>query len=330
MIFISYRKNDEPGYVGRLADGLRRRFGAQLVFQDLDDISAGEHWQPQIEANLHRSRIVLAIIGKTWLQELQKRNNSDNTEADIHQYELQVARELGLPVMPVLLRDAALPDKDTLGKLGWLLDGHAFKLHDGQNQWEQDLDKLATHIESATELEQKSDSVVSRNLRLALFSSVALLSVIIVIILNKPDEQGDVTADEGHASNLPMPLGEVTHNWEDTGGLSVLLDAATGSDAEKHLNNFKFDAGTGKQRELISQFCQTNANCIECVVSPTGEPISNASLVTMTLINNDALVEEEMKTADQNSVWPINDKPQIWENIDKLTGRRTLYSCAGD
>ncbi|MBX2835542.1 MAG: toll/interleukin-1 receptor domain-containing protein [Gammaproteobacteria bacterium] len=330
MIFISYRKNDEPGYVGRLADGLRQRFGTQHVFQDLDDIVAGENWQPQIESTLKQSHIVLAIIGTGWEKELLRRINAANLEPDIHQHELVIARKLKIPIIPVLLRNAALPDRDKLGELDWLLDGHAFRLHDGQNQWQLDLDKLASQIETATGLQQLRAPVVQRHWSLMLFSAVALLSLAIGILLNRPDEQGDVTADDGHASNLPMPLGEVTHNWEATGGLSVLLDATTGSDAEHYLNNLKFPAGTGKQRELVSQFCHANANCIECVASPTGVQLTNAALVTVTLINNDKLVEEEMKTADQKNVWSISDEPHLWENIDKFTGRRTIYSCAGD
>jgi hypothetical protein len=41
-IFISYRREDAAGDAGRLADHLRRRFGKDQVFLDIDTIDPGK------------------------------------------------------------------------------------------------------------------------------------------------------------------------------------------------------------------------------------------------------------------------------------------------
>ena len=40
-VFISYRRDDSPAYAGRLSDQLRARFGAPLVFRDIDTLKPG-------------------------------------------------------------------------------------------------------------------------------------------------------------------------------------------------------------------------------------------------------------------------------------------------
>jgi len=34
-LFINYRRDDQPGYAGRLADALESAFGADKVFRDI-------------------------------------------------------------------------------------------------------------------------------------------------------------------------------------------------------------------------------------------------------------------------------------------------------
>ena len=44
-IFLSYRRADEPGYVGRLADSLEGAFGEGSVYRDVDSERAGGNWK---------------------------------------------------------------------------------------------------------------------------------------------------------------------------------------------------------------------------------------------------------------------------------------------
>ena len=45
-IFLNYRRSDDPGYVGRLADSLERVFEKDTVYRDLDNERASGNWPP--------------------------------------------------------------------------------------------------------------------------------------------------------------------------------------------------------------------------------------------------------------------------------------------
>ena len=48
-IFISYRRQDTPGYAGRLSDDLRDRFGPDQVFMDIDTLRPGADFVEAIQ-----------------------------------------------------------------------------------------------------------------------------------------------------------------------------------------------------------------------------------------------------------------------------------------
>ena len=49
-IFISYRRQDTPGYAGRLSDDLRDRFGPDQVFMDIDTLRPGADFVEAIQS----------------------------------------------------------------------------------------------------------------------------------------------------------------------------------------------------------------------------------------------------------------------------------------
>ncbi len=330
MIFISYRRNDEPGYVGRLADGLRENFGDQQVFVDIDNLAVGQGWQPQIETKIKDSSVVLAIIGRRWESELQKRHTADGPITDVHQFELNFARSLSIPVVPILLTDTRLPDKTSLGELGWLTDEQVFTIRDGQNQWAGDVEKLVTGITSVTDLERKRIPTIGKNRRTVLAGLGLLMLVFTGLVLTRLNDNGAESSAGDFASDFPLPLGQLAHDWADTGDFVIMLDESVGSTEAHFLNNLKFPAGRGKQSELMEQFCNNNSVCIECTASPSDKKIQEAELVTIRFTGEQPPVEEEMLTADNTNSWPIKDEYLPWENIDSTTGKRSLFKCVGD
>jgi hypothetical protein len=64
-VFISYRHDDTRAVAHRLRDGLDERLGRNHVFLD-DSIEAGS-WVDEIDDALDSARIVLALIGASWL-----------------------------------------------------------------------------------------------------------------------------------------------------------------------------------------------------------------------------------------------------------------------
>ena len=62
-VFISYRRDDSPAYAGRLSDQLRARFGAPLVFRDIDTLEPGVPFKQLIEESVGSADVLIAVIG---------------------------------------------------------------------------------------------------------------------------------------------------------------------------------------------------------------------------------------------------------------------------
>ena len=80
-VFINYRRADTSAYAGRLADSLIARFGQDNVFMDIDTIPIGADFRDVIDRALSDCDVVLALIGRDWLELLgsNPRRRTDNT-----------------------------------------------------------------------------------------------------------------------------------------------------------------------------------------------------------------------------------------------------------
>lgn len=142
-VFISYRRGDAATEAGRLADALARVLGRDRVFRDVGGIDAGERFEAALEAALRRASHVLVLIGPGWLAELQRRLPL----ADGDFVRMEVARSLaaGKTVVPVLLRDTALPEAiDLPDELRELPRHQAAVLRD--DAWAHDVGRLLDAI----------------------------------------------------------------------------------------------------------------------------------------------------------------------------------------
>ena len=72
-VFLSYRRSDTGGEAGRLADTLQHKLGRRFVFRDVVSISPGDQFDAVLETQLAAAKLVLVLIGTTWLEELKKR-----------------------------------------------------------------------------------------------------------------------------------------------------------------------------------------------------------------------------------------------------------------
>ena len=66
-IFISYRRSDSEGHAGRLFEDLRRKYGNDLVFLDVENIPPGVDFRKTITEKVASCDVLLVLIGKSWL-----------------------------------------------------------------------------------------------------------------------------------------------------------------------------------------------------------------------------------------------------------------------
>jgi CHASE2 domain-containing sensor protein len=113
-LFLSYRRVDSEGSAGRLADALVHQFGRDRVFLDSQKIPFGDDFLRVIETEIARADIVLAIIGKGWLDAANDRGRRLDQADDPVRHELQIALASGRRLVPVLVDGASLPPPEDL------------------------------------------------------------------------------------------------------------------------------------------------------------------------------------------------------------------------
>lgn len=109
-IFISYRRQDEPNFAGRLYDRLAVRFGKNNVFMDVDSIELGLDFADVINRSLSQCKVLIVVIGKNWLRvaDGQGRPRLENPN-DYVRIEIETALRRGIRVIPVLVEGASVP-----------------------------------------------------------------------------------------------------------------------------------------------------------------------------------------------------------------------------
>lgn len=145
-IFISYRRDDEPGFSGRIYDRLAERFGRDAVFMDVDSIPPGADFVDHLERSVAEADVVLAIIGPGWLdaRDADGRRRLDDP-GDFVRIEIAAALAQGKRVIPVLVRGAAPPSAAALPEpLAPLARRNAVRI--GAERFGSDADALADAI----------------------------------------------------------------------------------------------------------------------------------------------------------------------------------------
>jgi hypothetical protein len=113
-IAISYRRADSEAMTGRIFDRLIARYGKEAIFRDIDDIPAGIDFRQHINETLHKTNVLLAIVGPKWLGMSRGGLERINTESDPVRVEVETALRRRLPIIPVVIGNTKMPSSDQL------------------------------------------------------------------------------------------------------------------------------------------------------------------------------------------------------------------------
>lgn len=123
QLFISYRRSDSQDVAGRLYDRLSRHFGGEHVFKDVDSIPLGVDFRRYVGDQVGRCDALLAIIGPGWLDAENDQGRRLDDPRDMVRVEVAAALKRDIPVVPILIGNASLPDEhalpDELRELGY-------------------------------------------------------------------------------------------------------------------------------------------------------------------------------------------------------------------
>jgi formylglycine-generating enzyme required for sulfatase activity len=151
-IVVSYRRKDSPGTVGRVADHLVHKYGADSVFVDIDNIPPGVDFRDHIKTALQRCEIFLAMVGPHWLGKGAARINEADDPVRI---EIETALQRNIAVIPVLMDGARMPRiSDLPDSLKPFVYRNAAELTTGRD-FHQQLDRLTRWMDHLLDNEQK-------------------------------------------------------------------------------------------------------------------------------------------------------------------------------
>jgi hypothetical protein len=115
QIFISYRREDSLDVAGRIYDRLVQEFGKESIFKDIDSIPFGVDFRKHLRDTIDKCDIALIVVGDRWMSVTDAHGQRRlDSQADFVRIELEAALQREIPVIPVLIRNAAMPDEADL------------------------------------------------------------------------------------------------------------------------------------------------------------------------------------------------------------------------
>jgi hypothetical protein len=93
---------------------LERTFGKGKVFIDVDSIRPGEDFQAVLKEDLAKCNVMLVVIGPRWLELLRPAPAGSEIIDDYVRLEIASALERKLPIFPVLVDGAPMPDAKSM------------------------------------------------------------------------------------------------------------------------------------------------------------------------------------------------------------------------
>ena len=112
-IVLSYRRSDSEAMTGRIHDCLVEHYGNDFVFLDNHDIPPGVDFRTYIANVIHEADLLLAIIGRKWIGR-RGRASRIKDDRDPVRAELEVAMKGTVPIIPVLVDHAVMPQPSDL------------------------------------------------------------------------------------------------------------------------------------------------------------------------------------------------------------------------
>jgi hypothetical protein len=230
-IFVSYRREDSAGHAGRLFDRLSEVFGKDSVFQDVDDLHAGDDFVQGIADAMAGCKACLVVIGRGWTG---ARSDSSNRRldkpGDFVRIEVETALKRGIVTIPVLVQGATVPKASELPEsIRGLTRHQAVELSD--SRWDFDSGQLIDQLRVVLGVKKPRARKVDPRI-------AVVLSILIVAGVGAsqlwPDRGS--TADAADAALLPLTYGTWTlHSARDSVGTDWSNSTLTFTSADPRL-----------------------------------------------------------------------------------------------
>jgi TIR domain len=115
-VFISYRRDDARWQAREIYRALKQVLPSDHVFMDIDSIPIGVDFVEFLEGWVEQCDIMLALIGVGWAENIDPKTGRRRLENpdDFMRIEVRKGLSRGIPVVPILLDGATIPDAGQL------------------------------------------------------------------------------------------------------------------------------------------------------------------------------------------------------------------------
>jgi TIR domain len=113
-IAISYRRDDSMDITGRIFDRLTSRYGRNSVFRDIDSIPPGLDFREHLRKSLDDSDVLMVVVGPHWMGVDRHGQPRIQSETDYVRTEVEMALNRHIPVIPLLVGGAEMPEPSEL------------------------------------------------------------------------------------------------------------------------------------------------------------------------------------------------------------------------
>lgn len=113
-VFVSYRRDDSATIVGRICDRLASELGPGHVFKDVDSIPFGVDFMEYLDHEVEQCTVLFAVIGPQWLATGPGGDRRLDDPQDFVRIEIASALRRAIPVVPLLVDGARLPQTQEL------------------------------------------------------------------------------------------------------------------------------------------------------------------------------------------------------------------------
>lgn len=114
-IFVSYRRKLDKGTINHILHRLQNRYGEKNIFFDKYSIISGDEFEKKIRSSIVESDIFLLLVNKEWSDPLSPYGVASLRHiTDFVRLEIQLGIRNELPIIPVLIDGAFLPEAKEL------------------------------------------------------------------------------------------------------------------------------------------------------------------------------------------------------------------------
>jgi hypothetical protein len=115
-IFISYRRDDSRYQARMIHAAFCKVIPSDHVFMDVNSIAPGANFRKILKDWVDQCEVLLALIGPGWIdaRDVKTKMRRLDNKSDFVRIEIGEALKRGIPVVPVILDDAPMPDAELL------------------------------------------------------------------------------------------------------------------------------------------------------------------------------------------------------------------------